>query len=284
MCSPLVEKIVRERIKKEGLPSVSRRNFLKLGGVAASGLAVASLMPQRKAQAQAAMGITDMSHVFGTGIPTYTPGEEPTREDFVTVEANGFFIQRWTLYEHAGTHCDFPAHFIADGVTVDNYPVENLLSQAVVIDISARAAEDPDAMVLPEDLLAWEEANGEIPVGAVVCMYTGWESKWADVAAFRNPDADGVMHFPGFGPEAAAWLLEERDIHGIAVDTLSLDPGNSTTFDVHYAMLGAGKFGIENIANLAAIKDMQAMVFVGIPRWEGSGGGPSRVVAFHEAM
>jgi kynurenine formamidase len=285
MCSPLVEKIVRDRIHKEGLPSVSRRNFLKLGGVAASGVAVASLFPQRKARAQEMMvGVTDLSHVYGTNIPTYTPGEAPTREDFVTVEANGFFIQRWSLYEHSGTHVDFPAHFIADGETVDNYPVENLLGLGVVIDISARAAEDPDAMVMPDDLLAWEEANGEIPAGAIVCMYSGWESRWSSIDEFRNPDADGVMHFPGFGPEAAEWLVTERDIKGIAVDTLSLDPGNSTTFDVHYTILGAGKFGIENIANLSALMSAPSMIFVGIPRWEGSGGGPSRIAAFHATM
>lgn len=284
MCSPLVEKIVRERIQKEGLPNFSRRNFLKLGGVAAGGLAAASLIPQRKAQAQtAAMGVTDLSHIFATEMPTYTLGETPTREPFVTVEANGFFIQRWTLYEHAGTHVDFPAHFIADGETVDIYPVENLLGPAVVIDIAERAAEDPDTMVMPEDLDAWESANGEIPAGAIVCMYSGWESRWGSIQDFRNPDADGVMHFPGFGPEAAEWLLAERDIYGIAVDTLSLDPGNSTTFDVHVAICSAGKFGIENIANLSSIMNNQASIFVGIPRWQGSGGGPSRIVAFHAA-
>ncbi|NWF70810.1 MAG: cyclase family protein [Chloroflexi bacterium] len=282
MCSPLVEKVVRERIHQQGLPHVSRRNFLKLGGLTAGGLAVASLFPQRQARAQdmAMPAVVDLSHVFGTNIPTYTPGEAPTREDFVTVEANGFFIQRWSLYEHAGTHVDFPAHFIADGETVDNYPVENLLSPAVVIDISERAASDPDAMLTADDIQAWESANGDIPPGAVVCMYSAWEARWNSVDDFRNPDGDGVMHFPGFAPDAAAYLIEQRDIHGIAVDTLSLDPGNSTTFDVHYAILGAGKFGIENIANLAAIKDMPALVFVGIPRWEGSGGGPSRIVAF----
>jgi kynurenine formamidase len=282
MCSPLIEKIVRERIKKEGLPHFSRRNFLKLGGITAGGIAVASLMPQRKAQAQGAIGITDMSHIFATEMPTYTLGENPTREDFVTVEANGFFIQRWTFYEHAGTHVDFPAHFVADAETVDVYPVENLLSPAVVIDISERAASDADAMVLPEDLTTWESTHGEIPQGAVVCMYSGWEEKWGSIEDFRNPDADGVMHFPGFGPEAIAWLLEERDIHGIAVDTLSLDPGNSTTFDVHYAICGSGKFGIEGIANLSAIMNQQASIFVGIPRWQGSGGGPARIVAFHQ--
>jgi kynurenine formamidase len=111
-------------------------------------------------------------------------------------------------------------------------------------------------------------------------MYSGWESRWEDVEAFRNADADGVMHFPGFSPEAAAFLLEERDIHGIGVDTLSLDPGPSTTFDVHLSVLGAGKYGIEGVANLTSIMDTPgARVVVGVPRWEEGSGGPCRLLA-----
>lgn len=282
MCSPKVAEVVRERIANEGRPNLSRRGFLRMGGAAAAGLAVASLaVPQQKAMAYRDLEeVLDLSHVFGTSIPTYTLGEAPTRADFVTVEANGFYIQRWELYEHAGTHVDIPAHFISGGDTVDNYPATKLLARAVVIDISAKAAEDPDAMVTVEDLEAWESANGQIPECAVVFMYSGWESRWADVDAFRNPDADGVMHFPGFGGEAASWLIAERNIFGIGVDTLSLDIGASTTFDVHYAILGAGKFGIENVANLTELMGKpDAKVVVGVPRWEEGSGGPCRLLA-----
>ncbi|MCK6580293.1 MAG: cyclase family protein [Anaerolineae bacterium] len=282
MCSPKVAEVVRERIANEGRPNLSRRGFLRMGGAAAAGIAVASLaIPQQKAMAYGNLEeVVDLSHVFGTTIPTYTPGEAPTRADHVTVEANGFYIQKWELYEHAGTHVDIPAHFIAGGDTVDNYPAAKLLARAVVIDISAKAAEDPDAMVTVQDLEAWESANGEIPECAAVFMYSGWESRWADVDAFRNPDADGVMHFPGFGGEAANWLIAERNIFGIGVDTLSLDIGASTTFDVHYAILGAGKFGIENVANLTALMGKaDAKVVVGVPRWEEGSGGPCRLLA-----
>jgi kynurenine formamidase len=110
-------------------------------------------------------------------------------------------------------------------------------------------------------------------------MYSGWESRWNNSDDFRNADDDGVMHFPGFHGDAAAFLVEERDIHGIAVDTLSLDYGPSSTFDTHFTILGAGKFGLENVANLAMLKDRQATVIVGVPRWEGGSGGPCRVLA-----
>lgn len=279
MCSPEIARVVNERITKEGRPQFSRRNFLRLGGMAAAGLAVVSSVPARVARAQAMGQIVDLSHVFGTNVPTYVPTDTATRETTVTVKDNGFYIQRWSFGEHTGTHADIPAHFIEGGETVDNYGVELLVSPAVVIDISAKAAEDANAMLTADDIAAWESANGEIPAGALVCMYSGWESKWDDVAAFRGDPGDGSLNFPGFGPDAAQFLLEERDIHGIAVDTLSLDPGNSATFDVHVAVLGAGKYGVEGVANLAQLIGKQASVVVGVPRWEQGSGGPARVLA-----
>ncbi len=129
------------------------------------------------------------------------------------------------------------------------------------------------------DIEAWESANGEIPAGALVCMYSGWEERWSDAEKFRNADADGVQHYPGFSPEAAKFLVEERDIHGIGVDTLSLDFGASTTFDVHVTVLAAGKYGIENVANLKQLIGHEATVVAGLPRWEKGSGGPCRLLA-----
>ncbi|MBZ0314875.1 MAG: cyclase family protein [Anaerolineae bacterium] len=285
MCSPNVAQAVRERIAREGVPQVSRRSFLRMGGLTAGGVAVASMLGPNKlnrmavARAQEATEVIDLSHVFSVNVPTYLIGEGPKRETFVTVEQDGFYIQKWNFGEHAGTHVDIPAHFVADGTTVDNYDAVNLVSPAVVIDISAKAAEVADATLDVADIEAWESVNGEIPAGAVVFLYSGWDAKWNEPEAFRNADTDGVQHYPGFSPDAATFLVEQRDIHGIGVDTLSLDIGASTTFDVHVAVLGAGKFGIEGVANLAAIKDRQATVIVGVPRWEEGSGGPARILA-----
>lgn len=281
MCSRDVAHAVRARIDKDGLPNLSRRGFLRLGGLTAAGAAVASLSTSAVlARASQHSGeVIDLSHVFGTQIPTYLPDEKPQRSDFVTVENDGFFIQNWAFGEHAGTHVDIPAHFIADAVTVDNFPVAGLVGPAVVIDISAKAAMLDDATLDVEDIEAWEAANGPIPDGAFVLMHSGWADRWPDEATFRNADADGVQHYPGFSAEAATFLVEQRNIHGIGVDTLSLDIGASATFDVHYIILGAGLVGIECVANLSAIKDKAATVVVGVPRWEGGSGGPARVIA-----
>lgn len=283
MCSPLIARLVRDRIAREGAPkSIARRSFLKTGAAAAAGLAVAQIAAPRQvahAQESGMAMVYDLSHVFAVEMPTYLLGETPARENFVTVENDGFFIQRWNFTEHAGTHMDFPAHFIADGVTVDNYDAAPLVSPAVVIDIRAKAEADPDAALDVADLEAFEVEHGAIPDGAVVMMNSGWAARWSSIADFRNADADGVMHFPGFSAEAMNWLLENRAIHGIGVDTLSLDPGISATFDVHYACLGAGLYGIEGVANLDSLPPVGATVIAGIPRWEGSGGGPTRVIA-----
>lgn len=279
MCTEHVAKVVRERIKREGLPNMSRRNFLRIGGVATAASVVAAQAPSLVRAQDGMQEVIDLSHIFNVDAPTYLPDAGPNRSDVVTVENDGFYIQQWAFGEHTGTHLDAPAHFIGGAETVDNYPVNLYVSPAVVIDIAARAEENPDAELTVEDIMAWESANGEIPAGALVCMYSGWESRWNSIEDFRNADADGVMHFPGFHGDAAAFLVEERDIHGIAVDTLSLDNGPSATFDTHYAILGAGKYGLENVANLAAIKDRQAQIIVGVPRWEAGSGGPCRIMA-----
>jgi kynurenine formamidase len=280
MCSPKVARCVQERVRREGLPSVSRRSFLQMGAVGALGALAASLVKTGGvARASDMLEVIDLSHVFGTTIPTYLPDEKPKREDFVTVERDGFYIQRWIYTEHAGTHVDIPAHFIAGGQTVDEYPAQLLVGMAVVIDISEKAAQNADATLDMADVEAWESANGKIPEGAIVFMYSGWEARWDDPIAFRNADADDVQHYPGVDAEAATFLIEERKINGVGVDTLSLDFGASTTFDAHYAILGRGKFGIENVANLKQIMGRQATVVVGLPRWEKGSGGPARVLA-----
>ena len=285
MCSPEVGKVVSERIKREGRPQRSRRGFLKFGGAALAGLALgANVAPSTRARAQVMpLGeVVDLTHVLSTDFPLFpSPAySAPQHEPLVTVENDGFYAQGWTFGEHTSTHMDFPAHFIGDGMTVDEYPAAALVGPAVVIDIAARAEDNPDTMVTPDDLAAWESDHGEIPPGAFVCMYSGWEEKVNDAAAFQGMDDEGNLHFPGFSPEASAFLVEERDINGIVVDTLSLDRGLSSTFDTHVTILGAGLLGVENVANLARIKGANATLVFGIPRYETGSGGPCRALAF----
>lgn len=276
MCVPGTVQRVRERVENEGLPIISRRAVL--GGGAAA-VAAAAVLPLPAVGAPRRTRRRDLTHVFRAGFPVYA-FDPPARRTLVTVENDGFYSQEWTFGEHSGTHMDAPGHFIGDGRRTPEIRLRELVVPIVVIDISERAQGNPDAHVRIADLRAFERRHGRIPDGALVAMYSGWETRVDDPAAYRNADAEGIFHFPGFGIAAAEWLLERRAIAGVGVDTLSLDVGRSQTFDVHLAVLGADRYGLENLANLSRIPPRGATAFVGVVPWEEGSGGPARVAAF----
>jgi kynurenine formamidase len=277
MCLPGTIETVRERVEQEGPPKLDRRAAL----LGAAGAAVAAALPGRALGAATPTNrLQDLTHVLREDFPLFLGAPVVTdREVIVTVPANGFYAQRWTFWEHVGTHIDAPAHFIAAGRTSPELTLDELVRPLVVIDISARAATNPDAEVLPSDLVAFERGHGRIPRGAVVAMNSGWDARVDDTAAYLNIGADGKQHFPGFGRAAVEWLLEERGIAGIGVDTVSLDPGRADAFDAHLTLLSANRYGIENLANLGRIPPRGATIFVGIIPWEQGSGGPARVFA-----
>jgi len=203
-------------------------------------------------------------------------GDDLSHEDFP--DGMGLAWEEITAIIHTGTHMDAPIHFARDARDAAEVPIEHLVVPLVVVDIRAKAADDPDAQLTPADLEAWEGAHGPIPEGACVAMNSGWDAK-ADGVGFRNADADGVMHFPGFHVEAADFLLREREVVGIAVDTLSLDYGPSADFAVHYGWLPANRWGMECVANLGALPAAGATLVAGGPKVAGATGGPSRIVA-----
>lgn len=259
--------------------AVSRRNLLK--GVAAAAVA-ASVPAAASAQAGRVMRfnhVVDLTHILGLNMPLF-PGNDPVRIDVIrTFEADGYYANRLDLAEHSGTHMDAPAHFDPDGMSVHQIPVNQLVGPLAVIDIRERAARDPDALVTPDDLRAWERRYGRIPNGAVVIMHSGWATRIGDSAAFLNADAGGTFHFPGWSKAATDFLLAERNVIGIGVDTISLDFGASTDFAVHYSWLPAGRWGLENVANLTDVPPSGATVFVGAPKTFGGSGGPTRLMA-----
>jgi kynurenine formamidase len=285
MCLPGTIETVREQAEREG---VSRRALLAGGGAAAVAAVLPGVADARKRRGWGHGGhgggprfgrVTDLTHLFRAGFPVYV-GDEPARETIDDYASDGFYAQKWTFGEHSGTHMDAPGHFVPGARRVPQLRPEELLAPAVVIDISERAASNPDAEVEPRDLRRYERRHGRIPRGALVLMNSGWAAKVNDTAAFKNADAGGTFHFPGFGIAAVEWLLERRDIRGIGVDTLSLDPGNSTTFAVHNRLLGADRYGLENVANLPALRPRGAYVSVGVIPWEEGSGGPCRVLAY----
>lgn len=279
MCLPGTIEVVRERSDTERRALVSRRGALLAGAATAVG----AVLPANSVAARPAKKrYRDLTHVFRADFPIYGDPPtfvSPTRTTVVEVDPDGFYGQEWTFWEHAGTHVDAPGHFVAGGRRSPQLRPQELIVPIVVIDISGRVASNPDAVVTPDDLRAFERRHGRIPRRALVAMYSGWESRVGDAAAFRNADASGVFHFPGFGKAAVDWLLARRGITAIGVDTLSLDHGPSTSFDVHLTLLGADKYGIESLANLKRIPPRGATAYVGLVPWEEGSGGPCRVIA-----
>ena len=224
--------------------------------------------------------IQDLSHTASPTFPMFPGAQQMQINLLLTVEANGYYKNQLVLDEHTGTHMDAPAHFVADGDTANELPINMLVAPLAVIDISDRAASDLDAQLMPDDILAWESQYGPLPPGAFVAVNSGWASKVDDRDEFLGLDADDKPHFPGFHPDAATLLVEERDIVAVGVDTVSLDYGAATVFDAHLTLLGAGKYGIENLANLDEAPPTGATVVVGGPKHETASGGPTRVLAF----
>jgi len=272
MCVPGCMDTVAERL--------SRRSFFKGAGALAlaGGAAAAGAAAPARAATQFSE-VVDLTHTFGPEFPTFfgVPGIE--QETMYTLEEAGFNMKRWSLIEHAATHIDAPIHFSEDGQTAEEVPVENLVAPLAVIDIREKADGNPDAQVTPEDIKAWEAANGPIPERACVAMNSGWADHAGDPGKFTGKDDDGGFHFPGFHVDAARYLLEETSAIGLAVDTLSLDYGPSQSFDTHYSWLPTNRWGLENLANLSALPPAGATLVVGAPKVAGATGGPSRLIA-----
>jgi kynurenine formamidase len=275
MCLPETIDTVRKQTRPVERRRFDRRTVL-LGGV---GAAVAAALPSSAAaRGRPSERVQDLTHIFTEGFPVFT-FDPPVRETLITIPDGGFYAQQWTFGEHSGTHMDAPGHFVIGGRLSPQITPQELIVPIAVIDISARAATEPDTAVTVDDLRRFERRHGRIPDGALVCMDSGWADKVDDPLEFKGGPAFPNYHFPGFSVEAAMWLAAERDVTGIGVDTISLDPGNSTTFPVHVDFLATDRYGLENLNNLDRIPPRGATAYVGLIPWEEGSGGPCRVIA-----
>lgn len=272
MCDICVMNAVKEKM-------LSRRDFFRKTATATAATAAAASLGAAAATPAMAAGhaeVHDLTHTLGEDFPTYFGEQQLFLEQKFNFADNGFNLFEMRVNEHTGTHVDAPMHFSADGASVDEIPVGNLVAPLCVVDIAAKAEGDPDAQVTPDDLKAWISAHGDIPAGACVAMHSGWGAK-VSTDAFRGFDGE-AQHYPGFHIEATQMLLE-TDAGSIGVDTLSLDFGKSPDFATHYAWLPAGRFGIECLANLDKVPASGATIVVGAPKHKGGSGGPARIFA-----
>jgi kynurenine formamidase len=187
--------------------------------------------------------------------------------------------------EHTGTHFDAPVHWITGKDLPENacdtIPASRFVGPACVIDVTTDVERDPDFLLTPERIDAWELRHGRIPPRAWVLLRTGWSHR-TDPAAFLNAAADGP-HSPGFDARASRMLAAERDVLGVGVETIGTDAGQAGGFDPpfpnHTIMHGAGKFGLASLCNLDRLPPTGAVVFAAPLKIVNGSGSPVRVLA-----
>ena len=230
----------------------------------------------------------DLSYNFSSET-IYWPTAEPFHLDivFADVTQKGFYYSanNFSAAEHGGTHIDAPIHFAQGKNTVDQIPIEKLIGFTAVVDVSEKALKNPDYQVKIEDFKNWEMQNEQLPKDAIVLLRTGYGKFWPDRIKYMGTDQLGEaaiskLHFPGLHPEAAKWLVENRKIAAIGLDTPSIDYGQSTLFESHRILFDKNIPALENVANLDKLPPTGAFVIALPMKIKGGTGGPLRIVAF----
>ncbi|KIN64262.1 putative cyclase [Sulfitobacter noctilucicola] len=192
-----------------------------------------------------------------------------------------------SMSEHTGTHFDAPSHWVSGRDVplgaVDEIPVDMFVGPVVVIDCSTQAAADADFCMTPDDIIAWEATHGDIPEGAWVLMRTDWSKRSG--AEYLNMHEDGP-HSPGPSAEAIRYLVETRNIRGFGTETVGTDAGQgmhlTPPYPAHYLLHGAGKYGLQCLANLDLLPPTGAVLMAAPLKIKGGTGSPLRVLALVE--
>jgi kynurenine formamidase len=228
----------------------------------------------------------DLSHPYSDQTLYWpTAGTFHKETVFEGITDGGFYYTAYNIRtaEHGGTHMDAPVHFSEGRQSVDQVPLERLIGQAAVIDVSSRVV-DPDYQLSVDDLLQWEETHGPVGEGDIVLIRTGYDAYWPDAARYlgtelRGEQAVPLLHFPGIHPEAARMLVQ-RGIKAVGLDTASIDFGQSGDFMTHRILYEANIPGFENLADLSSLPARGAFVIALPMKIEGGSGAPLRIVAF----
>ncbi len=230
----------------------------------------------------------DLTHTFDS-TTLYWPNNKTGfqhHQDAKGITPNGYFYSSYSYCtpEHGGTHLDAPIHFAEDKLTVDQIPLDQLTGNAVVVDVSENALKNRDYLIDVTDIQKWEKAHGEIPVNTIVLFKTGYGKFYPNRekyfgSALTGAEAIPLLHFPGINPKTTEWLIKERKIKALGLDTPSLDYGQSKDFQTHRILMGDNKSGFENLANLDALPATGIYV-IALPMKIGAGSGaPLRIIA-----
>jgi kynurenine formamidase len=216
-----------------------------------------------------------------------TPGFSLTELSRYDDRGPAWYWNAFEAGEHVGTHLDAPVHWVTgkDGDDVASIPLNRLIGPAVVIDKAKEATQDPDYLLTIDDLRSFEKEHGRLPDGGWLLYRTGWDARAHDQQAFLNADDTGP-HTPGVEPQCARWLAEESPLVGIGVETVGTDAGAAHSFDpafpCHSFLLGAGKYGLTQLANLAELPPTGAVVVICPLKISNGSGSPVRAFALVE--
>lgn len=229
----------------------------------------------------------DLTHAFSSEMIVW-PTSAEFRLDTVSVgmTEGGYYYESYEFFspEHGGTHMDAPIHFAEGKRSVDEVQVDRLMGRAAIIDVTDQVEQVRDYQILIKDITLWEQEHGELPEGAIVLFHTGMDQYWPDPEEYMGTALKGEagvaeLSFPGIHPETARWLVENRSINAVGLDTPSLDYGKSTQFETHRILSEQNIPGFENVANLGELPASGAYVIALPMKIENGSGAPVRIVA-----
>lgn len=256
---------------------------LVLGWGARAGAGQVAARPARLRLDEARL--VDLTHSFDSRT-IYWPTAQPFVLEPVArgVGSGGYWYaaNNFRAAEHGGTHMDAPIHFARGHRAVDKVPLARCLGPAAIIDVTEAAGADADYAVRPDDILRWEKHHGRLQPGTIVLVRTGWARYWPDRSRYLGSDKPGDvehLHFPGLSAAAARFLVTQRSIDAVGIDTASIDPGSARDFPAHRVLTAADVPIFENLANLNALPPAGAYI-IALPMKIGGGtGAPLRAVA-----
>ena len=231
--------------------------------------------------------LVDLSHDYSDQTVFWPTAESFRLEkvaDGITPQGYYYAANNFFTSEHGGTHIDAPVHFAQGHQSVDQIPLDRLVGDAIVVDVTAAAEKDRDHRVSVDDLTTWERTNGQIPAGAIVLLRTGYSRFWPDAAKYlgtaeRGQDAVAKLHFPGLHQDAARWLAESRRIKAVGLDTASIDYGQSTLYESHRTLYERDIPAFENLTNLDRVPAKGAFIVALPMKIKGGSGAPLRAMA-----
>ena len=231
--------------------------------------------------------LVDLSHAYDEQTvfwPTAAGFRLEKVAEGVTPAGYYYAANNFSTAEHGGTHLDAPVHFAEGRHSADQVPLERLMGAGVLVDVSEQCARDADYQVTAEDFAAWEREHGRLPEGSLLLLRTGFGRRWPDRRSYlgtdeRGPEAVARLHFPGLHPDAARWLVRERSVKAVGLDTPSIDYGQSKLFESHRVLFERDIPAFENLANLEQLP-AKGFHLVALPmKIKGGSGGPLRAVA-----